>query len=329
MLALDRVICLNNATSERGREHAARLTDAFQRSASQYPVLPIATTSVTQLRDEFAALQITERDLLVVNGGDGTLQALLGLLIKAEQAPMIAALPGGSTNMSAYDLNDHRGFSACVKTLVGQLAGTIPAHLHERSVLRVTDAQEIRAGFFCGIGAIVEGIEYCHAQLYAGGAKRQEFTAGLAMLRAIWGVLRAHPPFAHSQPLALSAFSTEATVGGPASIQLNPTSGALVLAASTLQRLLVGARPHWGLEPGDLRFTLVERDQRGLWYRLPGLLGFPWWPRPLASAGYHSHNCERLELRLEGGYTIDGELFTPQTDRIELDVGCRFQFMRL
>ena len=324
----DRVICLSNVASERGVKQAGILKSQLH---EQPTVQFVATRDLAALHTSLDALHPTESDLLVVNGGDGSLQAVLSELAIAQCAPTVGVLPGGSTNMSAYDINQHRRFKPCVAELASQLGSSTDPAVTERAVLRVTDGQRSRVGFFCGIGAVVEAIEYCHQELYAAGAKRREFTAGLAMLRAIWGVLRKQPPFAVSQPLKLEAYNAAASdEEQPASIvSLAPQAGALLVAASTLQRLLVGVRPHWGDEPGALRFTMVERDQRGLWFRLPGLLGLVGWPRPVASAGYHSHNCERLELTMAGGYTIDGELFVPATDKITLDVQQAFRFLVL
>ena len=328
-----RVICISNVASQRGVGQAAALTEAL---AELPNVQQLVTANVEQLHERLAAVQLTATDLLVVNGGDGSLQAALSWLTARLDArasrlevPMIAALPGGSTNMSAYDINQHRRFEACLQGLVEQLTSSAAPTLLDRPVLRVRDAQHTRVGFFCGVGAIVQGIEYCHAQLYAAGAKRREFTAGIAMARAIWGVLRKQPPFADSQPISLAAFGSETATAQTPQTVLNPDSGVLMFAASTLQRLLVGARPHWGDEPGALRFTLVERDRRGLWFRLPGLLGIGKIPRPLASAGYHSHNCHWLELSMSGGYTIDGELFTPETNQITIDAQQTFRFLPL
>lgn len=331
-----RVVCISNVASQRGVDQAAALTEAL----AAFPnTQQLVTANVEQLHATLATAQLTAADLLVINGGDGSLQAVLSWFAArygssaaaaaSHDSPIIAVLPGGSTNMSAYDINQHRRFDACLNGLVEQLTSSTAPIALDRPVLRVVDAQHTRAGFFCGVGAIVQGIEYCHAQLYAAGAQRREFTAGLAMARAIWGVLRKQPPFSDSQPISLAAFGPETVASQTPYKVLNPDSGVLMLAASTLQRLLVGARPHWGNEPGALRFTLVERDRRGLWFRLPGLLGIGRLPRPLAGAGYHSHNCHRLTLSMSGGYTIDGELFSPETNQITLDAELVFRFLPL
>ena len=147
-------------------------------------------------------------DVLLLSGGDGTIQHALSWLLhhvpggeqrSADDLPAIALLPGGSTNMTALDINSTRGWQRTLRAFLQQLTvaistATVPA-LVERRLVTVRDGNRIHAGFFVGAGAIVRGIEYCNEVLFAGGAARRESTAGLAMARTIWGVLRQQPPF--------------------------------------------------------------------------------------------------------------------------------------
>jgi len=275
-------------------------------------------------------------DVLLISGGDGTIQHALSWLLHgyggqepqpAETLPIVALLPAGSTNMTALDINPTRGWDQSLEAFLGRIERVdrvrdLPA-VRQRLV-SVVDGDITRAGFFFGAGAIVRGIEYCNDVLFAGGAARRERTAGLAMARTIWGVLRKQPPFHEIDLLAAHAITTDGEL--PA---FTPESGALLLACSTLDRLLLGVRPFWGEpESEPLRYVLAERDAK-LIRGLPGLLGVPGFPRPVASRGFHSHNCTRLRLTMDSAYAIDGELFTPTTGELELSVDRTLRFLTL
>ncbi|MEM7220277.1 MAG: diacylglycerol kinase family protein [Pseudomonadota bacterium] len=311
-----RAFALCNIASARGERQAALV--------ARYDGLQLMPTETeASMREALAGIDWREDDLLAICGGDGTLSAALTELLKIRgqrqnaALPAVAALPGGSTNMSAFDVNRTRRLRGCLRALARGLREGL--EITERAVVRVTEPDAARCGFFVGAGAIVQGIEYCHETLYRGGAARVEATAGLAMLRAIWGVLRRQPPFTAAPRLAVCG----------ATGRLESAEGALLFAGSTLDRLLVGVRPHWGQEPGSLRWTFVDRAAR-IGRHLPGLLGAPGFSRPSTAAGYFSHNAEALTLDLAGsGYTIDGELYAPPAAPLEIDARQRFRFARL
>jgi len=236
---------------------------------------------------------------------------------------MIALLPAGSTNMSALDINISRGWQRCLDRFLGHIDTSEPLPIRSRGLIDVRDGDSMRAGFFVGSGAIVRGIEYCNNVLWAGGAARQERTAGLAMLRTIWGVLRKTPPFDQ-----IEALSVLANAKNQAVIEHHPEAGALLFASSTLKRLLVGVRPFWGAEDEPLPYVLVDRDAK-LFRNLPGLLGVPGFKRPVEGRGFHSHNCASLVLRVDSAYAIDGELFLPQENKLELSVSESLRFLEL
>jgi diacylglycerol kinase (ATP) len=100
------------------------------------------------------------------------------------------------------------------------------------------------------------------------------------------------------------------------------------IMASTLDRLLFGARPFWGSGPGPIRTTLirgpVDRPLRSL---LPLLRGRP--SARMARSGHLSRNAERVSLAFEGRYLIDGEIYLAERDRpVTLSDGGQVQFLR-
>ncbi|MEM9386362.1 MAG: diacylglycerol kinase family protein [Pseudomonadota bacterium] len=329
-----RLLCLCNAGAGGKTGRADALRALLPDAANLRSILTQNAEHVSVLVDEFDG---THEDLIAISGGDGSLQWLLSLLAQRHErglpCPRLAVLPGGSTNMSARDINRHHRWSAAAAVLA-QVAkdGPQASTFVRRPVLRVHRASGVQAGFFLGAGAVVEGIDYCNRRLWAEGAARRELTAGLAMARTVLGVLRAEAPFDSPLPLALEAFGERESEA----IRLAPSTGATVLAVSTLDRLLVGARPHWGAESGAVRFTLVERSAR-LLRHLGGLLGLPGLGRPGADAGYHSHNCTRLKLSFASerkaqqpaSYAIDGEVFAAPAEALTVDADWAPEFLIL
>ena len=98
-----------------------------------------------------------------------------------------------------------------------------------------------------------------------------------------------------------------------------------MVMAMTLDRLFLRMCPFWGDEDGPLRFSTIAARPRGLRNVLRILGGRP--PsRP--DEGYISHNLERVVLGLDGGLTVDGELFDPEPGRtVELSAPDRVGFV--
>lgn len=295
------------AVSNAGAARARRGVEALR------AVLPAgAVHRVTESADSLLELAGHDRwqpdDVLIVNGGDGTVQHALTVLLNhcpAHRLPRIACLPGGTTNMTAYDLNGHRRMSACLATLQRALAPGAQVPPAPRPVVCVAHdtAARARFGLFFGIGTIVQGIEYFHARILPRGGGH-ELGAGAALTGTLWGIARGKPPF--DAPLSV-------TVDGP----LPGAPGrvtARLLFATTLERLFLGIRPYWGSGTGPLHATLVEARAPGFIRHMPRLLR----GRPNAAMneknGYHSDRVDRLALTFQGAYTLDGELFANPGD---------------
>ena len=318
----------NPSSGARGERLDAlkRFASAVTGASVQMSVAATQSASDAELALADAALEAT--DILLISGGDGTIQHALSWYLHSDRSnagsiPLIALLPAGSTNMTAMDINTSRGWQRCLDRFLGHIDTSQPLPTRSRELIDVKDGNRVRAGFFVGSGAIVRGIEYCNNVLWAGGAARKERTAGLAMLRTIWGVLRRTPPFDQIDALSLRASSYNGSV-----TEHQPQAGALLFASSTLKRLLIGVRPFWGEQEGPLPFVLVDRDAK-LMRNLPGLLGVPGFSRPVADRGFHSHNCTDLVLSVDSAYAIDGELFSPQENSLELSVSKSLRFLEL
>src|SRR5262249_50035180 len=114
-------------------------------------------------------------EILVVNGGDGTLQRTLTEVLgptspfrsdgRPAELPIIAPLRTGRTSMSAYDIGSPRDARVAIDRLVArERAGRIDDALVRRAALRMTlepDGVE-RWGTFFGVGVIYRGTLLTH-----------------------------------------------------------------------------------------------------------------------------------------------------------------------
>ena len=154
---------------------------------------------------DFAASGV---NLVAVNGGDGTIHAVLTALFTAEWPdgrPFLALLRAGGTSMIARDVGLPGSRLQGLSRLLGwAYAGGGAASLVKRPVLRLEweKGGEPMYGMFFGAGAIYEGIKFCQTRVYTKGVGG-ELAAGLTLLRfllaAVRGDRRNVPPASHSR----------------------------------------------------------------------------------------------------------------------------------
>jgi hypothetical protein len=86
--------------------------------------------------------------------------------------------------------------------------------------------------------------------------------------------------------------------------------------ASSLQRMFLKMNPFWGSSDGPVRFTSIASGSHRLASAAPGILRGK--PRSFVRPenGYTSRNVEVAELRLDAGFTVDGEVVEPRSDEV-------------
>jgi hypothetical protein len=312
---------INNLRAGRSNRQVTRVLGLLR----SYPdVLHVETDRAGALPDAIADLARRNIDLLVVNGGDGTLQHTLTEILAHEpfaKVPMIAPLRGGRTNMTAMDMGAQRD---PVRGLQAVLDAAYRGRLHERvvdrPVLRVEfdHRRRVEYGMFYGAGMIRRAIALVH-QLFPSGRSQGAFGAGLVTLALV----------------AKAALRPTRGILTPDKIQIRldgeeVRDGEFYLTiASTLRRLFWRIDPFWGRGPGGVRFTCISTEVPEFVRATPGVLrGKP--PSFVrAEDGYTSLNVERADLRLGCGFTIDGEIFDQQADDlVTLTADRRVTFIR-
>jgi diacylglycerol kinase (ATP) len=295
-----RIGVLHNTKSgknRRGRQCALlpERSDVLQRDAH-------TPRDIARALDEFAHTGV---GLVVINGGDGTVQAVLTRLFTHNpfpHLPLLAALPAGTTNMTAGDVGLKGNRTRALRRLMAWAEH--PQHraaIKRRAVLCVQTGAEQGPlyGMFFGTAAIMHGIQFCRQNVHTKGV-RGELGPGLAMASLMFDLMRGN--HRHMRP---ENISVKLDTAPPVKHR------SMVLLISTLERLFLGLRPYWGQGHGPLYYTMLETQPRHLARVLPALLRGKPHARLTGEHGYSSHKVNRVELRLDCGFTLDGELHHP------------------
>ena len=238
-------------------------------------------------------------ELLVVNGGDGTVQAILTILgneKKIARPPLLSLLCAGTTSMLPRDVGvDGSPVVALQRILKWSKSTNKDLVVQSRSILRVQRDSDTLYGMFFGAGAICEGIRIFHSKDNPMGWRGQLMPT-LTILRLLLAILcNRVPPFINSTRIN----------GGR-----DEKRADLFVLTSTLDRLFLGMRPYWGTENGPLRYTAVKTKPKYLLRVLFSLFGSGRCRLATPANGYSSHNVEEVQLDMEGDFTLDGELYT-------------------
>lgn len=250
---------------------------------------------------EFAA---SGAELIVINGGDGTVRDVLtaGMPIFGEAWPALAVLPSGKTNALNVDLGAPRDWS---------LAGALAAYGDGRRVRRrplIVRSLDSRtpelAGFILGAGAFTIGIS-AGQDAHRLGA----FNSLAVGVTAAWGVLQAllgtdRNIWRRGVPMRVRVGSERAEL--PHSGYGDPARREILLA-STLHRFPFGMRP-FGSALEGLKLGVMDKPLRTLLLALPRLLA-GWEGDWLRRKGMHRLVTESVELELGDRFILDGEAF--------------------
>lgn len=306
-----RVAVLSNPQSGKNRKVLPAIRQQLRRHGR---IVHAEAAAPAEIAETVSRLVSARPDLLVINGGDGTVQAVLTALLQGNHPgprPPLALLRGGTTNMTAGDVGLAGDPTRALRRLLAALHNERRNLLGvERRVVRVqTDEGAARCGMFFGAGAIVRGVEFFHRRLRhlrLGGEWGPALTIARGLIAAACGEER------FLTPVAVAA-GLDGTPPGPA-------EKAMLVLISTLERLFLGIHPYWGRENAPLHYTLVTAAPRYPLLALPALLRGRPNRHGTSRNGYRSHNVTSIRLRLQGGYTLDGEVYSS---------GCAEQVVRL
>ncbi len=317
-----RIGLLSNPNSQRNQRGLDDLHAVVGRVPNLLHAEAASRSDLLAILGDFARREV---GLLVVNGGDGTVQRMLTALFEArpfERPPPIALLPRGMANMTAADVGLRRPIDRGLHRLVRSAqAGKIDDHIQTRQILRVENLPGIppqRCMFF-GAAAIYDAIELCHERVYPLGLK-----GNLGMSLTLVGTLLAGLLHGPNNGILRSHEIGVQIDNGPIE-----QSRLLLVLATTLDRLILRSQPFWNQTTGAIRYTSIAYPPAHLLRSAPKVL-YGWRRASLDPDSYASRGAHRLTLTLESPFTLDGELFHPSPDQpLVLTAADSVRFVRI
>ena len=243
-------------------------------------------------------LRAVAPDLLVIDGGDGTVRAVIEALpcVFGRAPPPIAILAHGNTNLIARRLGPLEGPGVLARLAAADADDVLPA-LRSAPVLRLDfDDGHTRRGFIAGWGAYTAGTRIGRNEI----AARHGRQLRLALVATLWRALT-------------GTGGMRLREGVPGRLRADgracPGRRRFIGVVTTLPGPLIGPfAPFWGAGEGAIRWLDIAAPARRLVLAAPLVVaGRP--ARWMARAGYASGCAARLDLELGAGstpITVDG-----------------------
>lgn len=319
-----RIALLSNPKATRNKSLLPRVRSFC---AEHQDIFHYEVESAEQIAAAMKTIARVQPKVLVINGGDGTVQAALTELYLGghfgDEIPPVAVLPNGKTNLIALDLGA-QGDPIVALQRVLELAHTdMMDHIVSRELIELSDGDRIRPvlGMFLGGGALADTILYCRHKVYPLGLPNgfsHLVAAVAAAFTIIFGIratfLPEMPP-----PLKVSVLR-----------QGEIHASFAFLMVTTLHRLLLNHQVRGRAErTGMLQLMAVEWRPttliRALVAAIFGKLG----DSPMS--GVHLEHGDEIRIEGErGNVLLDGELFEAMHGRaILLKTTAPVPFLRL
>jgi hypothetical protein len=287
----------NIAQLSRIRDYCAEHPDIFHYEVERAEQIGDALRTIARVRPK----------MLIINGGDGTVQATLTEIHNGgqfgDEAPPVAVLPNGKTNLIALDLGAQGDPVVALERLVLLAQSDLSPHIVERELiaLRCNPTSRPVIGMFLGGAGLADTMLYCRNKIYPLGLPNglsHALTAVALLVRMILGLqFRFLPP--KPKPLQVSV-RLDGRISGRFAL----------LAVTTLEKMLLSGEVR-GTGAGRLKFLAVEERPvpllKAFFASLAGKLG--------ASSMHGVHFEESDEISIEGENTnliLDGEMFSAQ-----------------
>jgi hypothetical protein len=259
----------------------------------------------SQIGEAMRTIARIDPAVLAINGGDGTVQAVLTELHNGGHfgatAPPVAVLPSGKTNLIALDLGAHGDPVDALDKLLGIARADLSPYLVARELISLSGGETGITpviGMFLGGAGLADIMLYCRERVYPLGLPNSVshfITAVAVVLRQVFG-LRAS--FLPPEPAMLSV---QVRRGGAI------TGRFAFLFVTTLEKLLLASEVGSGGK-GPLKFVAVEQNPvsmlRAFFASLVGRLG------RTKLDGVHVEEADEIEIEGEASQVIlDGETF--------------------
>jgi len=281
---------------------------------------------VDQIGEALRSIACVAPKVLVINGGDGTVQAALTELHLGHyfgaSPPPVAVLPNGKTNLIALDLGAHGDPLAALERIVDLAKSDMAPHIVGRELISLTTGQSRPVlGMFLGGAGLADTILYCRDKIYPLGLPNgiSHVIAAFAVLFSLLFGIRGRflPP--RPSPISVSVMREGELKGRFA-----------LLIVTTLEKLLLGGKAAVGNGvQGQLKLMAVDQSPlalaRAIAASILGRLG------DQHMTGVHVERGDTI--RIEGDRSsviLDGEIFVAKAGRpIVLTTTPPVPFLRL
>jgi hypothetical protein len=264
--------------------------------------------------------------MLVINGGDGTVQATLTELYNGghfgDQPPPVAVLPSGKTNLIALELGAPGDPIVALEKLLEIAQADLSPHIVARELIALRcgpGEQRPVIGMFLGGAGLADTMLYCREKIYPLGLPNgvSHALTGLALLARLFLRLKSSflPP--RPSPLAVSWRNSQSLSGRFS-----------LLAVTTLDKLLLSGEIK-GHNRGALRLVAIEERMGSVlgafFATLFGKLGHS------KVRGVHYEESDEISIEGESSKVIlDGETFRAEIGRpIFLKLAQPLSFVRI
>ena len=285
----------NIAQLSRIRDYCAEHPDIFHYEVER----------AEQIGDGLRTIARVRPKILIINGGDGTVQAALTEIHNGghfgDDPPPVAVLPNGKTNLIALDLGAQGDPIIALERLVMLAQSDLSPHIVARELiaLRCDPTSRPVIGMFLGGAGLADTMLYCRNKIYPLGLPNGVSHALTALALLVRMFLRLQSSFLPPKPMPLEvSVRRDGRISGRFAL----------LAVTTLERMLLSGEVK-GSGTGRLKLLAVEERPFSLLKAfaasLAGKLG--------ASSLHGVHFEESDEISIEGDNSnliLDGEMFS-------------------
>jgi len=306
----------NLAQLPRIRAFCAEHPDIFHYEVEKADQVGTALETIARVRPK----------MLVINGGDGTVQAALTELYNGghfgTEPPPVAVLPSGKTNLIALDLGSQGDPIVALEKLMAIAQADLSPHIVARELiaLRCGAGEQMPViGMFLGGAGLADTMLYCREKIYPLGLPNgvSHAITALALLAQLF--LRLKASFLPPNPSAVAvSWRNSQSLSGRFSL----------LAVTTLDKLLLSGEIN-GRSRGALRLVAIEQRPgsllRAFFATLFGKLGHS------KMRGVHFEESDEISIEGESSKVIlDGETFRAEIGQpIFLKLAHPLSFVRI
>ena len=317
---MNKIGVIINPSSGRGRGKGLALAEMLKASPSVAVVVLGKFPEIYPALERFAAQGVTE---LFISSGDGTVQAIQTWLAESKafaMLPRLCLLPHGTTNMTAADLGFKRRNISEQATFI---AYPTPQETIERHTVRVANPAHGKPqhGMFFGTGAVSEATRYCQTAFNdkgVGGNWATFATLATVLSKSLFLKPNSGDPNRFDRPYPITVKIKD---------QMLCQGDQLMMLATTLNRLILGAKPFWGgSEGGPLRVTTMPYPIPSIprWI-VPSLYGSETRRTP---PGALSRVCTACDVTTVTSFVMDGEFHdAPKDEPLRLETGALFRYI--